>query len=171
MGEGKNTVMCKVIPLKKRPSRKKRKMKKAQKIIACMLVALIIVFATNVYEGKAAESNRICTPLNPVTCSQELEVNECGEVPLNASYYEVEPYFTGPISLIYPAIQTFQMDLCETEVAAKIQPFNKLILSNSFLKEEAEKEKNLSRLKQCPEQGQICYTSSNFGGQLRVIDV
>ena len=138
-----------------------------------MLVALIIVFATNVYEGKAAERIRICTPsLNaPVTCSQELEENECGEVPLKASYYQVEPYITGPVPSIYPQIMTFQMDLCETEVAAKIQPFNKLILSNPFLKEEAEKEKNLSRLKQCPEQGQICYTSSNVGGQLRVIDV
>ena len=151
-------------------------MKKAQKIIACMLVALIIVFATNVYEGKAAESNRICTfPMYPgstapVICSQELEVKECGKVPLNASSYQVEPYFTGPIPSIYPPIQTFRMDLCETEVASKIQPFNKLILTNPFLKEEAEKEKNLSRLKQCPEQGQICYTSSNIGGQLRVID-
>ena len=147
-------------------------MKKAQKIIACMLVALIIVFATNVYEGKAAESNRICTPRNPVTCSQELEVNECGKVPLNASYYQVEPYIhpTDTVPPIYPQIMTFQMDLCETMVEARVQPFNKLILSNSFLKEEAEKEKNLSRLKQCPEQGQICYTSSNIGGQLRVID-
>jgi len=153
-------------------------MKKAQKIIACMLVALIIVFATNVYEGKAAESNRICTlPLDPgrtgpVTCSQELEVNECGKVPLNASYYQVEPYIhpTDTVPRIYPQIMTFQMDLCETMVEARVQPFNKLILSNSFLKEEAEKEKNLSRLKQCPEQGQICYTSSNIGGQLRVID-
>ena len=140
-----------------------------------MLVALIIVFATNVYEGKAAESNRICTPPGPgnppVTCSQELGENECGKVPLNASSYQVEPYFTGPIPLIYPQIQTFRMDLCETEVASKIQPFNKLILTNPFLKEEAEKEKNLSRLKQCPEQGQICYTSSSVGGQLLVIDV
>lgn len=145
-------------------------MKKAQKIIACMLVALIIVFATNVYEGKAAERICIAPPNGPVTCSQELGENECGKVPLNASSYQVEPYFTGPIPSIYPQIQTFRMDLCETEVASKIQPFNKLILTNPFLKEEAEKEKNLSRLKQCPEQGQICYTSSNVGGQLRVID-
>lgn len=78
-------------------------MKKALKVVACLMIALTVALAINVSNASAQEA--ICDRSTTPTCRTELYPDDCQEVPLpgyDLSEIEISSLPDRPVPQIYP---------------------------------------------------------------------
>lgn len=97
-------------------------MKKALKIVACLLIALTVALATNI-SNASAQPAACDKSLNP-TCRTTLYPGECEEVPLfGYDLSEIEISFPpdAPVPMIYPPPKIYyNIDVNEVLVSAQL---------------------------------------------------
>ena len=97
------------------------KMKKALKLVACLLIALTVALAMNVSNASAqpVACDRSATP----TCNTFLKPGDCQEVPLSGyGLAQIQISFPeGPVPSIFPPpVMVYELDLCDTQVSGKV---------------------------------------------------
>ncbi|MGK7902184.1 MAG: hypothetical protein AB4352_12380 [Hormoscilla sp.] len=97
-------------------------MKKALKIVACLVIAMTVALAMNVSNASAQPAK--CDKSAAPTCSTMLYPGECQKVPLGGyDLAQIEISFPEglPVPGIYPPPTVFyNIDVCDTQVSAKL---------------------------------------------------
>ncbi|NET41715.1 hypothetical protein [Okeania sp. SIO2B3] len=97
-------------------------MKKALKIVACLLIALTVALATNVSNASAQPA--ACDKSSAPTCYTTVYPGDCQEVPLpgyDLAEIKIALPPGTPVPQIYPPPKIFyNMDIPDTEVSAQL---------------------------------------------------
>ncbi|NER87938.1 hypothetical protein [Moorena sp. SIO3A2] len=97
-------------------------MKKALKLVACLLIALTVALAMNVSNASAQEA--LCDRSASPTCNTFLQPGDCQEVPLPGyDLAQIQISFPPdlPVPRIYPPPAMFyELDLCDTKVSGQV---------------------------------------------------
>ncbi|NEO50637.1 MAG: hypothetical protein F6K55_43765 [Moorea sp. SIO4A3] len=98
------------------------KMKKALKLVACLLIALTVALAMNVSNASAQQA--LCDKSMMPTCSTFLRRGDCQEVPLPGyGLAQIQISFppNQPVPPIYPPpAMVYELDLCDTQVSGQV---------------------------------------------------
>lgn len=98
-------------------------MKKALKIVACLLIALTVALATNVSNASAQPA--ACDKSTTPTCRTELYPGDCQDIPLPGyDVSEINISFSpdSPVPMIYPPPKMYyNIEVCGELVSAQLE--------------------------------------------------
>ncbi|NEO89832.1 MAG: hypothetical protein F6K56_06075 [Moorea sp. SIO3G5] len=97
-------------------------MKKALKLVACLLIALTVALAMNVSNASAQPA--ACDKSMMPTCDTFLEPGDCQEVPLpgySLAQIQIRLLPNQPVPKIFPPpAVVYELDLCDTQVSGQV---------------------------------------------------